>query len=275
MDPNLISRKLVNKFQLFFRRLTSFNRVLPNFMIIGVQKGGTTSLFHYLKSHPKIKQSYFKETHYFDEHFERPLSWYKAFFPFSKQNGIMIGEATPSYLFFDEVPKRIYSLIPECKFIVLLRNPIDRAVSHYEMNISRRDETADSFEKAIGMHGCGIPQGGKQMNKKKFYSYLERGLYANQISNWLMYFQRKQFLFIKSEHLLTNPEHEMEKIYDFLGLEKEYPKTFTNRNLSRAKRTELTQPSIDFLSNYYANDDRALGKLIGYEYRYFSGTPEG
>ncbi len=91
------------------RKSTAFLRVLPNYLIIGAQKAGTSSLFYYLSMHPQIKNSYKKEIHYFDKNYHNSINWYKQFFPlkFFINNTTKIGEATPNYLYHPHVPKRI------------------------------------------------------------------------------------------------------------------------------------------------------------------------
>ena len=122
---------------------------LPDFLIIGVQKGGTTSLRKYMSRHPKIAFSNTKELHYFDNlrYKWKNLAWYKSQFPILRFNRIF-GESTPSYLYFSGAPKRIYKTIPDVKLIILLRNPVDRAFSNYIMELNRENETI-CFKKAI------------------------------------------------------------------------------------------------------------------------------
>ena len=140
MNPNLTIQRLREKLNWKYRERTSASRVLPEFIIIGAQKAGTTSLFYYLSQNPNLAPSIKKEVHYFDggldpnqDDFLKGESWYRAHFQRTKEiqaTGIPF-EATPSYLFHPEVPQRINQLIPDVKMLVLLRNPTDRAISHY------------------------------------------------------------------------------------------------------------------------------------------------
>lgn len=133
-------RKIIKIFKIqiliFLRVLTSFLRKYPDFIIIGVQKGGTTSLYKYLELHSLICPSLTKEVHFFNDRYnKKPLIWYKAFMPISLSKKQKVYEATPSYIFHPEVADRIYKRFPKIKILIILRNPIERAYSHYQMNI--------------------------------------------------------------------------------------------------------------------------------------------
>src|SRR5947208_4822180 len=115
-------------------------RLLPDFLVIGAQRGGTTSLYHYLQAHPCIKLANTKDTHFFDKKYNKGLTWYRGHFPIwlekayaqqVRRQTFVMGEASPSYLFHPHVPKRVKQALPHVKLIVLLRNPVDRAYSQY------------------------------------------------------------------------------------------------------------------------------------------------
>jgi hypothetical protein len=124
------------------RKSTAFLRVLPNYLIIGAQKAGTSSLFNYLSMHPQVKNSYKKEVHYFDKNYDKPINWYKQYFPFKfgVNDKTMIGEATPNYLYHPFVAGRIKKTIPDVKMIVLLRNPVERVISQYFQAVRKNNE---------------------------------------------------------------------------------------------------------------------------------------
>ena len=150
--------KFVYKAYLIYCKLTGPFRMKPDFIIIGSEKCGTTSLYEYLKKHPNIIASTGKEVSFFDKNFHRGNGWYKSFFPslltkFFKQTfsrtKILTFEATPRYLIHPHAAKRISKLYPNVKLIVLFRNPIDRAYSHYEQETIYAGRETLSFEEAI------------------------------------------------------------------------------------------------------------------------------
>ena len=118
-------------------------RPLPDFLVIGAQKSGTTSFFHYIAQHPKIFDHKAKELHFFDLHYGRGAAWYRSQFPLlaSVKKDSLVGEATPYYLCHPHAPKRIHGLVPDVKLIVLLRDPVDRAISHYFHEVKKGRET--------------------------------------------------------------------------------------------------------------------------------------
>jgi hypothetical protein len=214
--------------------VTGSSHVLPNFLIIGSARSGTTSLYEYLTKHPSIIPGVGKEVYFFDKKFSKGINWYKSFFP-TKLNmsraenklksKCLTGEATPRYLHYPHAPKRIFSILPHVKLIVLLRNPIDRAYSHYQMEVDSGHEKL-SFEDAISNEEERITSHMKKMeNDENFYSvnfyrksYLTRGIYVDQLKRWFKYFPREKFLILKSEDLYSNPSNTYQQVLDFLGL---------------------------------------------------------
>jgi hypothetical protein len=187
----------------------------PDFLIIGAQRAGTTSLFHYLSQHPNSRPPLLKEIHYFDLNPQKSPNWYFAHFP-QNRGDFITGEASPYYLFHPEVPARVAKLLPTVKIIILLRNPIERAYSNYQHSVSLGIEKR-SFEQAIQpeLEGQVYPIGSIAHREQ---SYLARGLYAEQLARWLKIFPRKQFLILKSENFFQNPLENLNAVSAFLGL---------------------------------------------------------
>ncbi len=127
-------------FSWIYRRLTSGSRRLPDFIILGAQRAGTSSLYYYLSQHPQILPAVRKELHFFDDHYRRGLGWYRSQFPTRGARGTITGEATPYYLSHPHAPARIQRLLPQARLIVLLRNPVERAISHYFFEVSHQRE---------------------------------------------------------------------------------------------------------------------------------------
>jgi len=191
--------------------------VLPNFIICGTQKGGTTSLYNYLKEHPQIYLPPKKEIHFFDLYFKRSIEWYrKHFIGAESQRFKAIGEATPSYMYLEEVAERIHNTLPEVKLIFILRNPVDRAYSHYWHEVRLGYEWL-SFEEAIKAEPERLARG--DIISRLHYSYLDRGKYIIQIDRFRKYFSKDQMLIIIAEELWSNPEQVMRKVFEFLGVD--------------------------------------------------------
>src|SRR5262249_13344047 len=135
-----VCRQLRRELILLPRRFDTGMRMLPGLVILGAQKAGTTSLFNYLSAHPQVRSPTNKEVHYFDLNFARGPTWYRAHFPKRSDTSLeqddirdeqITLDASPYYLFHPAVPERLKTTLPQAKFIVMMRNPVDRAYSHY------------------------------------------------------------------------------------------------------------------------------------------------
>lgn len=215
----------------------------PDFLIIGAQKSGTTSLFNYLNEHPRIIMTALKEIHFFDLNFDKGFNWYNEFFKDKETNWYnkffkdkssssnIKGEATPYYLFHPCVPERVFTYLPGVKMIVMLRNPADRAYAQYFHEIRIKSETNSEFLEAIALEEKRLENAEIQLLNgtvsyhfsHQHHSYIARSLYTNQIERWLSYFPKSQFLFIKSESFFSNPKEQLKKVYEFLDIQVIYP----------------------------------------------------
>ena len=190
--------------------------MLPNFFVVGTQKAGTTSLHNYLSCHPEIYLPAQKETKFFvdDEQYAKGISYYETEF-FSGWDGEKaVGEIDPDYIYFEQALDRMrqHLNLEAMKFIFLLRNPINRAFSHYLMTYRRGLEPL-SFEEAIKVEEGRITKG---YSEKMHYSYVSRGFYMRQIKRFLEYVDKSQMLFLFSEELKTNPQVCLKTIFSFL-----------------------------------------------------------
>lgn len=207
-----------------YRVWTSSQRAMPSFIVIGSQKGGTSSLYNYLIQHPYIQTAVKKEIHFFDVKFEKGCDWYRSCFPFIKQNFIT-GEASPSYIFHPHAPKRIAELYPSVKLIALLRNPVSRAYSHYNHNLRKKRENL-SFELALEKEEERLSgklekmlEDEKYFNASYFnYAYLDRGIYVEQLKRWFSIFPKEQILILKSEDFFAEPAKDFSRVLNFLNL---------------------------------------------------------
>jgi len=239
----------------------------PDFIIIGAQKGGTTSLYLYLIQHPQIAPAAQKEVHYFDLKFDKGPDWYCAQFPQAENGSHKItGEASPYYIFHPQVPQRIYDLCPQVKIIALLRNPVDRAISHYYHCIRIQLESL-SLEEAIASE----PERLKDEIEKllahpnyysyehQHHSYLSRGIYADQLPAWMKLFPQSQILIIKSEDLYSNPSEIVNSVLDFLDLPPHQLETYDKYNANEYPR--ISDTVSQQLRAYFRSHNERLAQL--------------
>ena len=220
--------------------VTASRRVLPNFLIIGTKRGGTTSLWNWLLSHPAVVPMFpasqqIKSSHYFDNNYWRGLDWYRSHFPTEAQMARVerrlstrpvTGEASPYYMFHPAAPARIAADLPEAKIIVLLRDPVARAYSNYWERRGSGAEPLSTFEQALDAEPRRLQgQAERLLADAKYYSfshdnhsYLARGRYLEQLAAWLDRWPRDQLLIVKSEDLFAQPHAVFVTVLAFLGL---------------------------------------------------------
>ncbi|MGI8907524.1 MAG: sulfotransferase domain-containing protein [Candidatus Sumerlaeaceae bacterium] len=211
------------------RRLTGPLRVLPDFLILGAQKAGTTTIYDNLVKHPLVLPADIKEVHFFDNAWAHRVNWYRAHFPtrtaMSAHEGSITGEGSPYYLFHPLVPARVKQVVPGAKFIMVLRNPVDRAYSHYQHE-ARKGREPLTFPDAIAQEAKRIAgevdrlaaDPNYRSTALQHFSYIERGKYAEQLRRWFNVFPREQFLILTSDELNRQFQDTMQKLYAFLGL---------------------------------------------------------
>lgn len=261
----------------WYRSATAGHRILPDYVIIGAQKAGTTSLDGYLARHPQVNVSTIKEVHYFDNrngNFHRGEHWYRAHFPLDREanRGKRCGEATPNYLFSPVTPARMAALLPQVKIIVLLRNPVDRAFSHYQMMRRNRHEPL-SFEAAIDAESSRLAGHRERLIADSRYdsmeyrrfSYLARGVYVDQITEWRKYFKPEQFLILESGEFFRETQRMFQRTLEFLQLDAWWPPKFDN--LHRGNYVDKMSPATrERLLDYFAPHNARLYRELGIEY---------
>jgi len=193
---------------------------LPNFLIVGAQKAGTTSLFDILNQHSQIHLPQEKEIHFFDvdKSYEKGKAFYSSFFS-EAGNALAVGETSPSYLFLPKVPRRILdSLGKDVKIIIVLRNPADRAFSQYKM-LAAMGREKRGLDEVLQYN---MEQIEKSLNFDKHTSYLDRGMYAVQIENYFSVFPKQNIrIYLFEEDFLENRKQMILDIQQFLGVEAE------------------------------------------------------
>lgn len=239
----------------------------PAFIIIGAQKAGTTTLYDYIIQHPFVSSAFRKETKYFDLYYNKPFSWYKAFFPVKSENYIT-GEATPDYFFYEEIPPRIKRFLPTTKFIVLLRNPVDRTISQYNYNVDRGVENLP-LETALKQEPNRMKDNfkiklnsGYVSNSYREFSYTNRGMYARQLKFWLKYFPLKQFFVCSTGQMKNETTKTINDIYEFLDLKKIDSIKPVQKNASKNNVKINAELSVK-LNEVFKIENEELFKMIG------------
>jgi hypothetical protein len=245
---------------------------LPQFLILGAQRSGTTTLFKWLSQHPQILPGTEKEIHFFDRNYQNGVPWYRLHFPTHRKLGSdrITGEATPYYLFHPRASERIRRVVPDVKMIALLRNPVERAVSHYfrEVHLGQEDRP---IEEALRLEELRLQPELEKMQKDEFYfseihhrkSYKTRGLYAEQLKRYFDIFERRQLLVLSSEEYFADPEKALHVIFSFL----EINAGFLPRNVvpQETAGRDPTVPDLVYqaLQKYFEPHNEILFQLLG------------
>jgi hypothetical protein len=234
----------------WWRRATSRYRKLPDFLIIGAQRSGTSTLYQYIARHPDVRGAFRKEVHFFDTYYDHGLDWYRACFPFHG----FTGESSPSYLVNPDVPVRVAEVLPNVKLIAILRNPVERAYSAFNRNIRRRRESRPFAEAIAG-------------SSTLEFAYLERGLYAEQIERWLQHFRREQLLVLGAEKFFGDTLPVLQRVYAFLGLPAwegdEAVERWIQQKYSYGRYAELDDATCQRLAEHFRPHNERLYQLLG------------
>lgn len=218
-----------------FRRLTARMRTLPDFLVLGAMRCGTTSLYTYLSEHPDVLPSWTKEIHYLDRRYARGADWYRANFPLAVSRHwhalrhgrqASVFESTPAYMAHPDGARRLAGIVPKARLVVLLRNPADRAYSHYQLNV-RSGRERHTFDKALEREGRRIDGerqrllGDQTYRSRKYfrYGYRTRGLYLDQLLEYERFFGREQILVLKSEDFFEDTQQVYDEVVRFLDLQ--------------------------------------------------------
>ena len=249
--------------------------VLPDFLIIGAQKSGTNSLYDLLTQHPHVERAITKELNYFNLHFEKGIEWYRSQFALPRwkdERKLITGEATPDYLFYPDAARRAAKVVPQAQLIVLLRNPVHRAYSHYHHQVRKGRETL-GFEEAIEAEEARLRGERDKMLEDEHYtsfnyrhfSYLSRGIYVDQLLRWSKFYSQEQMLVLKSEDLFERTLETLKLVLDFLGLFDWEPEAVEIRNKGRYGQ-EMNPATRRRLEEYFEPHNRRLYEYLGVDF---------
>jgi hypothetical protein len=241
------------------------NDRMVNFIICGTQKGGTSALDAYLREHPALCMAEKKEVHFFDSEnlFREKTPDYARYHSFftPRATHTLLGEATPIYMYWHDAPRRIWEYNPEMKLIVVLRNPIDRAYSHWNMERSRNADTLsfwDALQKEQVRCREALPY------QHRVYSYIDRGFYGEQLRRLSLYFAKDRVLILKNEHLRNQPHEALRDVCDFLEVDP-FESIKTKNVHSRPYESKMTDRERTCLRFIFEHEIRGLERVLGWD----------
>ena len=257
-------------------------RALPDFVIIGAAKAGTTSLYAWLGEHPCVAPASTKEVHFFDYNYYRGEDWYRSHFPPRSELAALragqgapclTGEASPPYISHQWAPQRLAKLLPDAKLIVTLRNPIERAYSQFQMTRRENEEPLESFADAVADEEARLaPERARCLADPRYnswpigcWSYLMRSRYAEQLERWFALFPREQFHVVTLEDIATDPQSVLDGIHAFLGLPEHRHADLPRRHVAPAY-TEMGGRARAMLVEYFRPYNARLYELLGVDY---------
>uniref|UniRef100_H0WA96 Sulfotransferase n=1 Tax=Cavia porcellus TaxID=10141 RepID=H0WA96_CAVPO len=186
------------------------SKQLPQAIIIGVKKGGTRALLEFLRVHPDVR-AVGAEPHFFDRSYDKGLAWYRDLMPRTLEGQITM-EKTPSYFVTREAPARISAMSKDTKLIVVVRDPVTRAISDYTQTLSKRPDIPTFESLTFRNRSAGLID--------TSWSAIQIGIYAKHLEHWLRHFPARQMLFVSGERLIRDPAGELGRVQDFLGLKR-------------------------------------------------------
>lgn len=245
---------------------------LPDFILIGAQKSGTSSFYRDLTKHPYVGRSTKKEVHFFDHNFDKGLGWYMSHFPAPElKDGqrTITGEASPYYLAHSLAPERASKVVPQAKLITLLRDPVDRAYSHYQHAVRFGNDRL-SFEDAIAAEGERTRRSREKMLAEQGSapeipsgrSYLARGVYVDQLLAWDRFFDREQMLVLKAEDYFADPPGVMKTVLEFLDLPEWEPQDSPKVNVG-GYEDRMKPETREKLQAYFGPHNQRLYEHLG------------
>ncbi len=268
---------------------TAMRRPLPDFLIIGTKRGGTTSLWNYLLGHPLVPRLFpawnTKTSHYFEEHWSQGERWYRSHFPTRRQRAMLaqrhgapcrVGEAAPLYMFHPLAAGRVRELMPAVRLIVLLRDPVERAYSHWK---ERRTEGREELDFAAALAAEPARTAGERdrliadpqyfSEAYDWHTYRARGRYLEHLEPWLELFDRRQFLFVASESLYQDPAGTYRRVLEFLDLPDHQ---LADYQVFNDRRSAPMDPAVRAeLTEYYRPHNAALQDRLGMRFAWAVG----
>jgi hypothetical protein len=274
--------------------LSAGSRQLPDYLVIGTKKGGTTSLINWLVNHPSVSRMYpsaqkLKSAHYFDLNYARGDRWYRSHFPsnrarlaLERRTGAItkVGEASPYYMFHPAVPDRVAATFAEVKLIALLRDPVSRAYSNFWDRRATGTEDLTTFEAALDAEEERLASVDydRLANDPTYYSfhhdnhsYLARGRYLEHLQAWIDTFERDQLLILPAESMFTDPERVFELVQKFIGLP--LIEDLSLPKFNERPREPMSPAIRQRLTDYFRPHNAALYAALRQDFGWEPSTP--
>ena len=259
--------------------ITGFIRVLPDFLVIGAKRCGTTSLYRHLPEHQCISRSLRDNIGFFNDNYHLGINWYKSLFPTifykkkmeSKNKHCLFFDVTSGYMEEELTAKNVHEVNPNQKIIVILRNPVDRAYSHYHVNVKEKSEKR-SFEDAVFEEMNRIKSERIIQNKNKNLRvftpnnihYLKKGFYALQLKSWFKIFPREQILVLSTEEFQEDQNLIYKKIFDFLNIPN--MKIKSTEKMEKGNYIPMKHDTRNLLLDYFRQYNHELFEFINSEF---------
>ena len=240
----------------------------PKFIGIGAMRSGTTSLFHCFSQHPAFSSPRYKEARFFDWEYQQGSEWYNLHFPVYHGLGEFTGEFTPGYFSHPYVPERVCKYLDENalqpRFILMLRNPVDRAFSHWCM-LEAMNMEPEPFDRSVNGEFLRLNFKHRPYKDQAYhnYGYVYNGLYERHFKEWLKVFTLDCFLIIKSEDFLKNPTQTWKQVCDFLEVDHVKIKKVVKCNSYSHLQHDKYKDTFDQLKEYFSSHNLKLYELIG------------
>lgn len=256
---------LKNHINFMYRLLTTNKRSLPDFIIVGEAKCGTTSLYNYLENNSKLNSPIKKEIHYFDYKYTKGERWYKAHFPLNSNKKIT-GEATPYYFFQPNAISRIAKCLPGVKIILMVRNPIDRAISSFNNNKRAKLEPlslfAEAMEREERIKEKSIKDASKDIyHDHKYHLYQERGIYYKNYERLIEFFDKKDILVLEFNEFFQDLPEQYRNVLEFLNLDT--TQVIENKIHNKGSYKNEDAIVLDKLNALYREPNERFFKILG------------
>ena len=257
--------------------ITGFIRVIPDFLVIGAKRCGTTSLYQHLPEHPCISKSPHDNMGFFNDNFHLGVNWYKSFFPTtftrkkikSKFGNFLAFDVTTKYMEEESTANNVYQTKPNMKIIIILRNPVDRAYSQYHLSVRQTAERR-SFEDVVeeNMNRLNKESHEHYEIKPRFSAkednYLKKGLYALQLRYWLKILPRENILIVSTEEFESNQQIIYNKIFEFLNISKFEVKN--TKKMEKGNYPPMKSETRNLLLDYFRSHNHELFELINIKF---------